>query len=152
MGKMAFVLISGSSLDSFEIEHAEKLEQTIFAGGYENPTAEKSDYLANLLTSNLSNYGQFELKDYTEGSTLDKEFLMSVFNNVGDGADLITKMKIFIKENQYLLQKSIEAQANDLVAVVYAVYIKHFDRISLARVEAFPMKSTTHSHSASFHL
>ena len=134
IGKMTFVLITGSKLDSSEIKHEEIMRSTIFEGGYEKPICQGNTYL-----SNLSNYSHITLQNYTEESATDKEFLMSVFNNTGDGALLITKMKMFLKERKYLLQQSVEEQANDLVAAVFAVYIKHFDRINLAKMELFQM-------------
>ncbi|CAF0976863.1 unnamed protein product [Adineta ricciae] len=64
---------------------------------------------------------------------------MFVFDNTGDGARLIMKMKMFSKEKQYQSQQSIEEQTNDLVADVFAVYIKHFDRIKLVKMELFQL-------------
>ncbi|CAF4292733.1 unnamed protein product, partial [Adineta steineri] len=41
IGKMAFVLIIGSPLDSSEIKHGEIMQSTIFDGGYEKSISEK---------------------------------------------------------------------------------------------------------------
>ena len=52
-----------------------------------------------------------------------------------EGAQLISKLKIFVKDKQRLLQKSIEEQANDACAAIFAVYLKHYRRINLAKSE-----------------
>ncbi|CAF5068040.1 unnamed protein product, partial [Rotaria sp. Silwood1] len=41
----------------------------------------------------------------------------------------------FIKDKQYLLQKSIEQQANHACTALFAVYIKFYRRINLAKLE-----------------
>ncbi|UJR18238.1 hypothetical protein I4U23_005138 [Adineta vaga] len=147
IAKMTSILISGLPLDSLEIKYMEKLQSTIFTGGYRKSTSEKSTYLSNLLDSNLAKYSEFKLDFHTDESTSDNEFLMSVFNNSEEGARLITKMKMFIKENQYSLQPSIEEQANNLVSIMYAVYIKYFDRINLAKFEVIQTNQQhTYSH------
>ncbi|CAF4626637.1 unnamed protein product [Rotaria sp. Silwood1] len=60
---------------------------------------------------------------------------MSVYENTGQGAQLIEKMKVHVKEKHRLLQKSIEKLANDACAALFAVYIKHYRRINLAKSE-----------------
>ncbi|CAF5108815.1 unnamed protein product, partial [Rotaria sp. Silwood1] len=68
-------------------------------------------------------------------SVLDSEFLLSIYNNINQGAQLISKMKLFTRGKQRILQKSIESNANDACAAVFAVYIKHYRRIDLAQHE-----------------
>jgi hypothetical protein len=60
---------------------------------------------------------------------------MSIYNNLDEGAQLISKLKLFSKDKQRFLQKSIEQQANDACASLFAVYIKHYCRINLAKLE-----------------
>ncbi|CAF5106952.1 unnamed protein product [Rotaria sp. Silwood1] len=67
-------------------------------------------------------------------SLSDDEFLMSIYNNIGQGAQLISKMKEHVEDRQQLL-KSIEHEANDACAALFAVYIKHYRRIDLAKRE-----------------
>ena len=126
LAKMCYALVLGSPLDSLEIKHMTKLKLPIFAGGC---ITDKNDYLLN---SNLAVYSQFQL---TKDNQVEREFLMSIYNNTDEGAQLISKLKICSKDKQRLLQKSIEQQANDACAAVFAVYIKLYRRINLAKSE-----------------
>ncbi|CAF1027836.1 unnamed protein product, partial [Didymodactylos carnosus] len=51
------------------------------------------------------------------------------------GAQLISKMRMHIKDKQRLLQKSTEQQANGACDALFAVYIKYYRRINLAKYE-----------------
>ncbi|CAF4263498.1 unnamed protein product, partial [Rotaria sordida] len=73
LGKISHVLILGSPQDSLEIKHINQLKLPIFAGGY---IFDKNNYLLN---SNLAIYSQFQLTYNTQD---DKDFLMSVYNNI----------------------------------------------------------------------
>jgi hypothetical protein len=135
IGKMINILIIGSPQDSLEIKYSDKLKLSLFAGGCEKMIIEKNEPISNLLESNLASYSQFKWAHQNDQSPDDDEFLMSIYNNLNQGAQLILKMKTFIKTKQYLLQKSIEQQADDACAAVFAVYIKYFRRINLAKYE-----------------
>ena len=126
IGKMCYVLIIGLPEDELEIKHINKFKLHIFAGGCE------IDKTNDLLDSNLAVYSQFQLECDKQD---DKDFLMSIYNKSDEGAKLISKLKLFIKDKQRVLQKSIEEQANDACAALFAVYIKHYRRINLAKSE-----------------
>jgi hypothetical protein len=130
-GKMTNFIINGPKQNSLETKHTEKLKSPLFAGGCERIIVDKNPYLNSLLKSNLAEYSQFNIGDQT---SFDNEFLMSIYNNVDQGAQLITKLKMYMK-NKFFLQKSIEQLANDACAAVFAVYIKHYRRIELAKFE-----------------
>ncbi|CAF0824036.1 unnamed protein product, partial [Didymodactylos carnosus] len=134
IGKMSNVLIAGPQQDPLEMKHVDKLKSFLFAGGYDRITNEKSKYLLNLFESNLAVYSNFKLASLNEQPSLHNEFLMSIYNNIDQGAQLVSKMKMYVK-NKRLLQKSIEQQANDACAAVFAVYVKHYRRINLAKYE-----------------
>ncbi|CAF0748456.1 unnamed protein product [Adineta steineri] len=127
IGRISHVLIIGSPQDSLEIKHLNKLKLPIFAGGC---TTDKNNYLFKL---NLAMYSQFQQSNNNIED--DKDFLMSIYNNTDDGARLISKLKTCIKTKQNSLQKSIEQQANDACAAVFAVYVKLYRRINLAKSE-----------------
>ncbi|CAM4831763.1 unnamed protein product [Rotaria magnacalcarata] len=126
LGKMSHLLIIGSPQDSLEIKHNNQLKLAIFAGGYID------DKNNSLLTSNLAVYSKFPSVYETED---DKDFLISIYNNIDDGAKLMSKLQMSIKHKQRLLQNSIEQQAHDACAAVFAVYIKFYRRINLAKYE-----------------
>ena len=65
----------------------------------------------------------------------DHAFLMSIYDNVEQGAQLTAKLKVWLKGKQQPLQKSVEEQAHDACAKVFAVYLKHFRRVHLAQHE-----------------
>ncbi|CAF4990243.1 unnamed protein product, partial [Rotaria sp. Silwood1] len=135
LGKMCNVMITGSQQNLTERKHADKLKSLLFAGGCERTIIENNKYLLDLFESPLATYSQLTLTDEIERPPFDHEFVMSVYNNTNQGAQLISKMKEHMKDRQRLLQKSIEQQANDAFAAVFAVYIKHYRRINLAKHE-----------------
>ncbi|CAF0859833.1 unnamed protein product [Rotaria sordida] len=136
LGKMCNVMITGSQQNLIEKKHANKLKSSLFAGGCERTIIENNKYFLNIFESPLATYSQqFKWTNEIEQSSSDHEFLMSVYNNTNQGAQLISKMKTHIKDKQRLLQKSIEQQANDALAAVFAVYIKYYRRINLAKYE-----------------
>ena len=126
IGKMNHILIIGSPQDCLEIKHKDQLKMPIFAGGY---ITDKNDYLLN---SNLANYSQY--RPMNEALD-DKNFLMSIYNNIDEGARLLSKLRMFNKNKQRVIQKSIEQQANDACAAVFAVYVKYYRLINLAKYE-----------------
>jgi hypothetical protein len=126
ISKMSYVLIIGSPQDSLEIKYAKQLQLPIFSGGC---ITKKNDYLLN---SNLAAYSQFQLLNDINDDT---NFLMSIHNNVDEGAQLIFKLKLYIKDKPQPILKSIDQQANDACAAIFAVYVKHYRRINLAKSE-----------------
>ncbi|CAF3688992.1 unnamed protein product [Rotaria sp. Silwood1] len=134
IGKMSYAMINGPQQNSLEIKHVNKLKSFLFAGGCEKTTIEHNKYLLNLYESDLAVYSNFQLSNSNQQSSLDHDFLMSVYNNINQGAQLISKMKIYVKNRHHLL-KSIEQQANDACAALFSVYIKHYRRINLAKWE-----------------
>lgn len=126
IGKISYVLIIGSPQDYLEIKHNNQLKLPIFYGGYRT---NKCDHLVN---SNLAVYTQYELPFDSQD---DQDFLMSIYNNTDEAEKLISKLKTSAKHKQRILQKSIEKQVNDAVAAVFAVYIKFYRRINLAKYE-----------------
>ncbi|CAF4392516.1 unnamed protein product, partial [Rotaria sordida] len=106
-----------------------------FPTGYATPPTMINSYLSNLFKSDLSIYSRFSLPLRRQQSILDNDFLISIYHNIDQGAKLISKMKLFIRNKQHILEKSIEIIANDACAAVFAVYIKHYRRIDLAQHE-----------------
>ncbi|CAF3840928.1 unnamed protein product [Rotaria sordida] len=135
LGKMSHVMIIGSQENLLEKKYNNKLKSILFAGGCEKTIIENNKYLLDSIKSPLANYSQFQWSNDMEQSSFDNEFLMSIYNNINQGAQLISKMKIYIKDKQRFLQKSIEQQVNDAFAAVFAVYIKYYRRINLAKFE-----------------
>ncbi|CAF1258882.1 unnamed protein product [Rotaria sordida] len=134
-GKMNYRLIIGPPYSPLEKKYSTTLKLPLFSGGYETMTTENNSYLLNLFKSNLTIYSQFILPYRQQQSVLDNEFLLSIYNNIDQGAQLILKMKLFIRDKQRILQKSIEPYVNDACAAIFAVYIKHYRRIDLAQHE-----------------
>ncbi|CAF3325918.1 unnamed protein product [Rotaria socialis] len=135
LGKMSYRLIVGPPQSPLEKKYSTTLKLPLFAGGYETLATENNSYLSQLFKSDLAVYSQFVLPYRRQESLLDSEFLLSIYNNADQGAQLISKMKLFIRDKQRVLPKSIESDANDASAVVFAVYIKHYRRIDLAQHE-----------------
>ncbi|CAF4718237.1 unnamed protein product, partial [Rotaria sp. Silwood2] len=136
LGKMSATLIAGSHPDALEMKYVEKLQSPLFTGGCERLPIENNQHLLNLWKSNIANFSEFKITDYNLQQTLsDHEFLMSIYNNIDQGAELISKMKIYMKDKQNFVQKSIEEQANNACAALFAVYIKYYRRINLAKSE-----------------
>ncbi|CAF0744045.1 unnamed protein product [Didymodactylos carnosus] len=135
LGKMSHVLMVGPPQDPLEVKYLDKLKSPLFAGGCERITTQNNQYLLDLFESNITVYSQFNIVDHRQQLSSDHEFLMSVYNNTDQGAQLISKMRMYVKDKQRLLQKSIEQQANGACAALFAVYIKHYRRINLAKYE-----------------
>ena len=147
LGKMSHILITSSPLSSLEEKYSNKLKLPIFAGGCEKSYAEMSSNLSDLLNSNLSMYTKFQLEDRTTDSLPNQQLLMSIYNNDKQGAQLISKMRTSSTKRQHSLQKSIEEQANDACASVFAVYIKFYRRTNLAKSDLARSDSDkVHSH------
>ncbi|CAF4846005.1 unnamed protein product, partial [Rotaria socialis] len=72
---------------------------------------------------------------------------MSIYNNTNPCTQLITKMKIYLKDKQSPVQKSIEPQANEACAALFAVYLKHYRRINLAQYELLTLMDNRKPHS-----
>ncbi|CAF3035361.1 unnamed protein product [Rotaria sp. Silwood2] len=133
--KMSHRLIVGPPQSPLEKKYNITLKLPLFAGGYETLTTDDNTYLSNLFKSDLTVYSQFVVPYRRQQSVLDSEFLLSVYNNTHQGAQLISKMKLFTRHKQHILQKSIESNADDACAAIFAVYIKHYRRIDLAQHE-----------------
>lgn len=136
IGKISHVLIIGSPQDSLEIKYVNQLKSPAFSGGC------ITEQTHHLLSSSLATYSQYQLVNNKQD---DKAFLLSVFNNVDEGAQLISKLKSCFKGKERLLQKSIEQHANDACAAVFAVYVKFYRRIKLAKNEILK-PSSVHPH------
>ncbi|CAF4891601.1 unnamed protein product [Rotaria sp. Silwood1] len=135
LGKMSHRLIVGPPQSPLEKKYNKTLKLPLFSGGYETLTTDVNPYLSNLFKSNLTIHSRFILPLRRQQSILDNDFLISIYHNTGPGAKLISKMKLFIRNKQHILQKSIEIIANDACAAIFAVYIKHYRRIDLAQHE-----------------
>ncbi|CAF3090352.1 unnamed protein product [Rotaria sp. Silwood2] len=135
IGKMSYRLIISPQQSILKKKYSTTLKLPLFAGGYETMTTENNSYLSNLFKSDLAIYSHFIIPFRRQQSLLDSEFLLSIYNNNGQGAQLIAKMKLFIRDKQRVLQKSIESYVNDACAAIFAVYIKHYRRIDLAQHE-----------------
>ena len=135
LGRMSHFLLTRPLENALEKKHADKLNSFLFSNGCEQILAEKTPYLLDLFRSNLAAYSQFLSIDRQALSSSDKQLLMSIYNNSDEGAKLISKMKIHLKDKQRPLQKSIEKLANDACAALFAVYIKHYRRVNLASLE-----------------
>ena len=147
LGKISQILITSSPLSFLEKKYSDKLKLPIFAGGCEKSDAEMSSDLSDLLNSNLSMYTKFQLEDRTTDSLPNQQLLMSIYNNDKQGAQLISKMRTSSTKRQHSLQKSIEEQANDACAAVFAVYIKFYRRTNLAKSDlARSDADKVHSH------
>ncbi|UJR32400.1 hypothetical protein I4U23_019862 [Adineta vaga] len=128
LGKLTSVLILGSPQDPLELKYHNKLKLSLFAGGC--ITNEDN----HLLKSTLATYSQFP-QVVNSINQDDNDFLMLIYNNHDDGARLINKLKASLRNKPHLLQKSIEQQANEACAAIFAVYIKFYRRINLAKSE-----------------
>ena len=126
IGRIFQVLIIGSSYDSLEEKHANQFKLPIFLGGC---ILNKTD---ELLQSNLAKSSQLELIDEIEH---DKDFLLSIYNQTDTGAELLAKLRLLTKMKERILQKSIEEQVNNASACLFAVYLKYYRRVNLARAE-----------------
>ncbi|CAF1245865.1 unnamed protein product [Rotaria sordida] len=133
--EMSHRLIVGPPQSPLEKKYNKTLKLPLFSGGYETLTADINPYLSYFFKSDLSIYSQFFLPLQRQQSILDNDFLISIYHNIDQGTKLISKMKLFIRNKQHILQKSIEIIANDACAAVFAVYIKHYRRIDLAQYE-----------------
>lgn len=91
IGKMTNAMIVGSDRNSFEIKHQNKLKSSLFDSGCEQTMIENSSYLHDLYKSNLAVYTKFNVKNEIPESMLpwDQDFLMSIYNNTDEGAQLI---------------------------------------------------------------
>ena len=132
IGRMTYVLIIGSEENLLEIKHRNKLKSFLFAGGCERTVIKSS----TLLQSNLALYDGDQQCNRNEQSLSpsDQDFLMSVYHNIDQGAQLISKIKSHVRNRQRIL-KSIEKQASNACAALFAVYLKHYGRINIARSE-----------------
>ncbi|CAF3684272.1 unnamed protein product, partial [Rotaria sordida] len=135
LGKMSHRLIVGPPQSPLEKKYNKTLKLPLFSGGYETLTTDVNSYLSNLFKSDLSIYSRFFSPLRRQQSMLDNDFLISIYHNIDQGAKLISKIKLFIRNKQHILQKSIEIIADDACAAVFAVYIKHYRRIDLAQHE-----------------
>jgi hypothetical protein len=120
LGKMSEIMLISLPFNSLEKKYIDLFNSPIFSGGCETPDIESSP---------------------------DHQLLMSIYNNTNEGARLISKIKLSLKTKQHLLQKSIEEQANDACAAIFAVYIKCYRRINLVRSDlSRPEQEKVHPH------
>ncbi|CAM4793210.1 unnamed protein product [Rotaria magnacalcarata] len=134
IGKMSYIMIIDSQQSLLEIKHIDKLKSFLFSGGCETTAIENNRYLLNLYESNLAVYSNYQQSNSNQQSSSDYDFLMLIYNNINQGAKLISKMKIYVKNRQYI-SESIEQYAHDACAALFAVYIKHYGRINIAKSE-----------------
>ncbi|CAF3558601.1 unnamed protein product [Rotaria socialis] len=134
MAKMSNVLITGSEQNLLEREHADELKLSLLTGGCEKTAIDDSKYLRSLYESNLAVYSKTPWANQNQLLSSDHDFLMTVHKNTGQGAELIKKLKIYVKNQPHLL-KSIEEQVNDACAALFAVYLKHYRRVNIAKLE-----------------
>ena len=135
LGRMCHALVIGSPLNAVESKHSTKLKFSIFSGGCEAVLTDRSEYLTTLLDSNLAKFSQFSTRSEASERSLDRDFLLSIYHQTGQGAELFAKLKRYHKGRQTPLLKSIEQLANDACAKALAVYVKHYRRLNLAKHE-----------------
>ncbi|CAF1134425.1 unnamed protein product [Adineta steineri] len=141
LGKISHLLITGPPKHLLEIKYAEILKSPLFSCGCETNTMNEA-----LFQSSMASYSQLTLTDHiVETTSDDQEFLMSVYNNTDSGAQLLSKMRTFSKDKHRSLQKSIEQQANNACAHLFAVYLKHYRQVNLA-IEELSRINTTKPH------
>ncbi|CAF4618471.1 unnamed protein product, partial [Rotaria socialis] len=145
LGKMSDRLMIGPPQSPLEKKYNTTLKLPLFSGGYETLTADVNPYLSNLFKSDLTIYSRYFMPLRRQQSILDNDFLISIYRNNDQGAQLISKMKLFIRIKQNILQ-SVEAVADEACAAVFAVYIKHYRRIELAQEElSRPIEQKPHA-------
>ncbi|CAF4361411.1 unnamed protein product, partial [Rotaria magnacalcarata] len=106
IGKISNLMIAGIQQNSLEIKHLNTLKLSLFGGGCEKTLVENNKYVLNLQESNLAKYS----------------------------AQLILKIKSYVKSTLHLL-RSIESLAEDACAALFAVYIKYYRRVNIAKSE-----------------
>ncbi|CAF4345271.1 unnamed protein product, partial [Rotaria sordida] len=104
LGKMSHRLIVGPPQSPLEKKYNKTLKLPLFSGGYETLTTDINSYLSNLFKSDLSIYSRFFLPLRRQQSILDNDFLISIYHNIDQGAKLISKMKLFIRNKQHILE------------------------------------------------
>lgn len=134
IGKMIQVLINGPQHISLETKHSEILKWSLFSGGCEQVAIQQNKYLRNLYESSLVACNQLACSNPEPKTTSDHEFLLSIYHNIDQGAKLISKIKSHVKTPPIVL-KSIELKAQDVCASLFAVYVKHYRRINIAKAE-----------------
>ncbi|CAF3346877.1 unnamed protein product [Rotaria socialis] len=134
IGKISNLMIAGIQQNSLEIKHLNTLKLSLFGGGCEKTLVENNKYVLNLQESNLAKYSEFQIPVSNKEISSDHEFLMSIYNNTGQGAQLILKIKSYVKSTLHLL-RSIESLADDACAALFAVYIKYYRRVNIAKSE-----------------
>ena len=133
IGRICQVLIIGLPFHSLEQKHADQFKLPIFLGGC---VLNKTD---ELLISNLAKSSQLELIDEIEQ---DKDFLLSIHDQIGTGGELVDKLRLSTKMKEGILQKSIEEHVNKASACLFAVYLKYYRRVNLAKAELIRSKET----------
>ncbi|CAF1431050.1 unnamed protein product [Adineta ricciae] len=93
VGQIIRTLIIGSPKTAFEMKHLDKFQLSLFSSGLEKQ---------NLFESNMTSDCH--------------ELLMSIYNNIDEGEQIISKIRSLSKERLVFLQKSIEKQAKDACA------------------------------------
>ncbi|CAF1514041.1 unnamed protein product, partial [Rotaria sp. Silwood1] len=127
--KIGHQLIVGPQQSPLKKTHANTLKLPLFANGYEALPIDNNPYLSNLFKPDLTIYRHCQLPYQRQQS------VFSIHKNIDQGAQLISKMKLFIGNKQRILQKLIESDTNNACAAVFPVYIKHYRCIDLAQHE-----------------
>ena len=136
VGSISHALIQGSPSDTLEIRHQQHLKSSLFTGGCSAQNILNNNDFLKLAISNLASYSEYHSSVNDENSPEDHDLLMSIYDQRDKGARLVNKLKDLFKSKYLLLQKSIEQAASTACAQVFAVYVKHYRRINLAKYEA----------------
>lgn len=135
LSRMSQYLIIGSSKSSLENKYIDQLNSILFINGHEENLNNNQQSLSDIVQSNLALYSEYTQNVDQQISSSDNDFLLSIFNQTGQGAKLIQKMHVYTKGRYYPLPKSIENLADDASTALFAVYIKHYRRVNLAKLE-----------------
>ncbi|CAF4966958.1 unnamed protein product, partial [Rotaria socialis] len=83
----------GPPQSPLEKKYNTTLKLPLFSGGYETLTGDVNPYLSNLFKSDLTIYSRYFMPLRRQQSILDNDFLISIYRNNDQGAQLISKMK-----------------------------------------------------------
>lgn len=126
IGKISQMLIIGLPYESVELKYANKFELLVCNGGC---VLNQND---ELLQTNLAKSCHMKLTDEYDDNG---HFRFSIYWQKDSGAELLSKLKQLTKIKQRFLPKSIQQQANDASAYLFAVYLKFYRRVNFAKAE-----------------
>ena len=136
IGEICQRLIIGLPSNEFELKQQTLFKSAIFAGGCEWNLLEQNQRFKTLIESNLARSTESNFHPRNENSEADQQFLLSIYHQTDPGRKLFNKMKQAMKHKGLpILQKTIEPLANNALAQIFAVFIKHFRRLNLAQDE-----------------